>query len=73
VRFPGRHLKVGDLQVVVKRVAEGSSLIREAPFVSLPEEPGKRRGRGGLVRAGLPEKAFLAGDRIGSRVDLDPE
>ena len=28
---------------------------------------------GGLVGAGLPEQALLAGDRVGSRVDLDPE
>jgi hypothetical protein len=28
---------------------------------------------GGLVGAGLPEQAFLAGDRVGPRVDLDSE
>jgi hypothetical protein len=48
-------------------------LVGEQAAASLDEHPAERCVGGGLIGAGLPEEAFLAGDRVGSRVDLDPE
>ena len=43
------------------------------PRFSLGQQSAKRHLGGGLVGAGLPEETLLAGDRVGSGVDLDPE
>jgi hypothetical protein len=47
--------------------------VGEPAAVGLGQQSAQRYMGGGLVEAGLPEQAFLAGDRIGSRVDLDSE
>jgi hypothetical protein len=43
------------------------------PRFGLGQQSAKRHMGGGLVGAGLPEETLLAGDRVGSGVDLDPE
>src|SRR6185312_12475053 len=67
------YFEVGDFEVLVESLAEGGLPVGEPAAVGLSEQPAERCVGGGLVGAGLPEQAFLAGDRIGSRVDLDPE
>jgi hypothetical protein len=47
--------------------------VGEAVAVGLGEQLAERCGGGGLVGAGLPEQGFLASDRIGSCLNLDPE
>ena len=47
--------------------------VGEPAAVSFGEQAAERYVRRGFVVAGLPEQAFLAGDRIGPRVDLDSE
>ena len=73
VRFSGRHLEVGGFQVLAERLAESRMLVGEPAAVGLDEHPAERCVGGSLVGAGLPEEAFLAGDRVGPRVDLDSE
>ena len=73
MRFPGGHLEVGDFQVLVQRLADSRMPVGEPAAVGLGEQPSERRVGCGLVGAGLPQQAFLAGDRIGPRVDLDSE
>jgi hypothetical protein len=48
-------------------------LVGEPAAAGLDEHPAERCMGGSLVGAGLPEDAFLAGNRAGSRVDLDSE
>jgi hypothetical protein len=71
VRLLRRYLKVGDLEILVEGLAEDGLPVGEPAVVGLGEQPAERCVGGGLVGAGLPEQAFLAGDRIGSRVGVD--
>ena len=65
-----RHVGRGDFQVLVERLAKSRMPIREPAAVGLGEQPAERCVGGGLVEAGLPEEAFLAGNRVDSGVDL---
>ena len=72
VRLPGRYLKVGDLQVLVERLADSRMPVGEPPAVGLGQQPTERHMGGGLVGAGLPEQAFLAGDWVGTLTRNEP-
>ena len=69
----GRHLEVGDVEVLGESLAERGFPAGEcAVAVGLGEQPSERRG-GGLVGAGLLEAPRLAGDRVSPGVDVHPE
>ena len=57
----------------VPAVPVGGLPVGEVVAVGLGEQLAERRGGGGFVGAGLLEAARLAGDRVGSGVDGDPE
>src|SRR5690349_16593848 len=48
MRLPGGHLQVGDLQVLVERLAESRLPVGEPAAVGLGEQPSERRVGGGL-------------------------
>jgi hypothetical protein len=73
VRLPRRQLEVGDFQVLGERLAEGGFPVGEGVAVGLGEQLAERRGGGSLVGTGLLEAQRLAGDRVGSGVDVGPE
>lgn len=47
--------------------------VGEPAAVSFGEHPAQCHMGGGFIGAGLSEQALLAGDRVGSGIDLDPE
>ena len=73
VRLPIRYLEVGDFQVLGKGLANSRFPVGEVVTVGLSEQFAERRGGGCLVGAGLLEAPRLAGDRVGSGVDVHAE
>jgi hypothetical protein len=73
VCFPGRDLKVGDFEVLGEGLTDSRFPVGKVVAVGLGEQLAERRGGGGLVGAGLLEAPRLAGNRVGSGVDVDPE
>jgi hypothetical protein len=69
----GRQLQVGDFQVLVEGLAQRRGTVGEPATVSLIQQAAERGGGGRLVRAGLPQAARAAGDRVGSGVDVHAE
>jgi hypothetical protein len=68
VRLPGGHLEVCDFQELVERLAGSRMTVGEPAAVGLDEQQAERCVGGGLVGAGPPEEAFLAGpDRFRRR------
>jgi hypothetical protein len=73
VCLPGRYLEVSDFQVLGQGLPEGGLPVGEAVAVGLGEQLAERCGGRGFAGTGLLEASRLAGDRVGSGVDRDPE
>src|SRR4029453_2652020 len=73
VRLSGRHLEVSDLEVFGEGLADGGFPVGEGGTVGLSEQFAERCSGGGFVGAGLLEAPRLAGNRVGSGIDVDPE
>ena len=71
--LPRRHLEVGDLQVLGEGRADGGFAVGKVVAVGLGEQLAERRGGRSLVGAGLLQAPWLAGDRVGSGVDVNAE
>src|ERR1700759_1381550 len=66
-------LEVRDFQVPGEGLAEVDFPVGEVAAVGLGKQLAERRSGGGLVGARLLEAPRLAGDRVGSAVDVHPE